>query len=210
MIWLICAARQQASRHGRQGDGDEQPALPAPRNCSRSIRSGARSATRRWRRSSATRCWRRSSIRRSSTRTAWKRRSSTGIAERLGHQDLGSDLIRQTFKAMLADRPGMGDDRARRHPGLLRPRPGLRPLHHAGALFQGLPRDPDAPAGALAVERRAARISRSICRAARRRSSRPTSIRPPGSARASSSTTPPASWSARRRSSRTMSRSCTA
>ena len=31
------------------------------------------------------------------------------IAERLGHPDLGSDIIRHTFKAMLRDRPEWGD-----------------------------------------------------------------------------------------------------
>ena len=55
-----------------------------------------------------------------------------------------------------AARPArMGRHRAHRHPGLLRPRSGLRPLPDAGALFQGLPCDPDAPAGALAVDARA-------------------------------------------------------
>ena len=44
------------------------------------------------------------------------------IAERLDHPDLGADIIRHTFKAMLRDRPGMERHRARRHPGLLRPR----------------------------------------------------------------------------------------
>ena len=40
----------------------------------------------------------------------------------------------------------------RRHRRDLRPRSGDRPLHRAGALLQGLPRHPDPPAGALAVE----------------------------------------------------------
>ena len=57
---------------------------------------------------------------------------------------------------------------------------------------------------------RAAATSRSICRAARRRCSRPTSIRPCRWGAASSSTMPPAWSSAARRSSRTMFRSCRA
>ena len=186
------------------------PTSPARATCSRSIRSGRPCATRRRKPSSAIRCCRLSSIPRSSIRRRWKKRSSIASGRTARSPDFGADIIRQTFKAMLRRPTRMGRRRPHRHPGLLRPRSGLRPLPDAGALFQGLSRDPDAPAGALAVERRAARISRSICRAARRRCSRPTSIRPRRSARVSSSTMRPGSWSARPPSSRTMSRSCMA
>ena len=74
------------------------------------------------------------------------------LAERLDHQDLGADIIRQSFHGDAEGQSGMELDRPRRHPGLLRPRSGLRPLPDAGALLQGFPCDPDAPAGPLALQ----------------------------------------------------------
>ena len=74
--------------------------------------------------------------------------------------------------------PGHRRGVPRRHHGRDRPRSGLQAAHRAAALLQGLPRHPDPPPRALAVERRGGRTSRSICRAGRPRCSRPTSTRP--------------------------------
>ena len=112
----------------------------------------------------------------SSTTTGSRRRSSHRIAQRLDNHDAAARADPQRLRRGARGRPGARRGDARRHRRRLRPRSGLPPLHRAGALLQRLPRDPDAPPGALAVATRAGAISRSICRAARRRSSRPTSI----------------------------------
>ena len=132
------------------------------------------------------------------------------IAERLDHQDFGADLIRQTFKAMLADEPEWAtivrvDIQAYydRDPACDR---FLMPVLY----FKGFHAIQTHRLAHWLWTARAARTSRSICRAGRPRCSRPTSIRPPGWARASSSTMPPGWSSARPPSSRMTCRSCMA
>ncbi len=125
-----------------------------------------------------------------------RRRPSRRPASRLRRHGRRDDPLRLRRRA--ARQPGTRRDLPLRHRRGLRPRSGLRAPHRAAALLQGLPRHPDAPSGALAVERAGGATSRSTCRAARRRCSRPTSIRPCRWGAASSSTMPPASSSARR------------
>ena len=94
------------------------------------------------------------------------------IATRLDHPDVSGELIRAGLCGCARGRPVDRRGVPRRHRGDRRPRSGDAPLHRAGALFQGLPRHPDASPRALALEQGPHAISRSICRAAPRRCSR--------------------------------------
>ena len=132
------------------------------------------------------------------------------VAQRLEFERHGRRRHPLRLRRCARRQPGTRRDHALRHRRGLRPRSGLRAPHRAAALLQGLPRHPDPPSGALAVERGAARL--------RALSAEPLlgglpdrhqSGRADGP-RASSSTTPPASSSARPRSSRTTCRSCRA
>ena len=105
---------------------------------------------RRW--CGASRSWRASSIRRSCTTTRSRHAVVHRIAERLDHPDVSGELIRQAYADALEDDPATRRRVPRRHRGDDRPRSGCAPLHRSAALLQRLPRDPDASAGALAVE----------------------------------------------------------
>ena len=93
-----------------------------------------------------------SSIRRSCTTTRWKPRWCIASAERLDHPDVSAELIRQAYADALEDQPQIGEAFRADIVATFDRDPADRPLHRAGALLQGLPRHPDPPAGALAVE----------------------------------------------------------
>ncbi len=119
------------------------------------------------------------------------------ISQRLDHPDMESELLRQTFTAMVEATPCLVADPARRYPGCLRSRPGLRRVSWSPMLyFKGFQAIQTHRPGPLAVEGRAREISRSTCKAAPRRSSRPISTRRFPWDRECSSTTPPVSSSA--------------
>ena len=121
------------------------------------------------------------------------------LAERLDHPALSGGLIRQAYADALRDSPSIGESVSRRSDGDRRSRSGDPSADRAGALLQGLPRHPDAPAGALAVGQGPPRF--------RALSAKPlfggVPVRHPSgrarSAAAFSSITPPASWSAKPR-----------
>ena len=73
------------------------------------------------------------------------------VSQRLDHPDVPAELIRQAYEEALESDPSIGVVVPRRHRRDLRPRSGDPPLPRAGALLQGLPRDADASAGALAL-----------------------------------------------------------
>ena len=120
------------------------------------------------------------------------------VSQRLDHADVSSDLIRQAYREALDDQPSLGEAFRADIVATLDRDPATARFIEPVLYYKGF--------HAIQTHRlahwllaRAARISRSICRAVRRRCSSATSIRPPRSAAASSSTTPPAWWWARRR-----------
>ena len=120
------------------------------------------------------------------------------IAERLDHSALSGDLIRQAYDEALRDDPDLGDAFRADIVAIFDRDPATSRFIDPLLYFKGF--------HAIQTHRLAHWLYHkgrkdfaSICRAARRRCSRPTSIPPPRSAAASSSITPPASWSARPR-----------
>ena len=120
------------------------------------------------------------------------------VAERLGHAAVSGELIRQAYADALKDAPAIGEIFRADIVATVDRDPATTP-HRAGALLQGLPRHPDASAGALAVAKGPQGF--------RALSAEPlvggVPVRHPSgrarSAAASSSTMPPAWWSARPR-----------
>ena len=100
------------------------------------------------------------------------------IAERLDHSALSGDLIRQTFDEALRDDPDLGNAFRADLVAVYDRDPATSRFIDPLLYFKGFHAHPDPSSGALALSRRAARILPIICRAARRRCSRPTSIPP--------------------------------
>ena len=114
------------------------------------------------------------------------------IAERLDHSALSGDLIRQTYDEALRDDPDLGNAFRADLVAVYDRDPATSRFIDPLALLQGLPCACRPIVWRTGSIKKAARILPIICRAARRRCSRPTSIPRPGSAAASSSITPPA------------------
>ena len=62
-----------------------------------------------------------------------------------------AEVIRCAFREMLAENPELGEIIRCDIAAVYDRDPGVRAAHRAGALFQGLPRHPDAPSGARAL-----------------------------------------------------------
>ena len=121
------------------------------------------------------------------------------IAERLDHQALSGDLIRQTYDEALRDQPDLGNAFRADLVAVFDRDPATSRFIDPLLYFKGFHAIEDPSPGALAASKRAARILPITCRAARRRCSRPTSTPTQESAAAFSSITPPGLWSARPR-----------
>ena len=108
MIWLIYAARQQASTTGKPGRTQDETAM---NSISISRHSALQPVDPIWRsiRDEAMEAVNRDPLLAAFLYSTILNQESLEeavihrIAERLAHQDIGSDLIRQTFKSMLAD-----------------------------------------------------------------------------------------------------------
>jgi serine O-acetyltransferase len=108
MIWLICAAGQQASTTGMPGRTQDETSM---NSISISRHSALQPVDPIWRsiRDEAMEAVNRDPLLAAFLYSTILNQESLEeavihrIAERLAHQDIGSDLIRQTFKSMLAD-----------------------------------------------------------------------------------------------------------
>ena len=118
-------------------------------------------------------------------------------AERLDHADVSADMIRQAYDDALEDQPVLGEAFRADIVATVDRDPATQPLHRAGALLQGLPRDPDASSRALARGQGPQGFRALPAEPCVIGVSDATSIRRRKSAAASSSITPPAWWSAR-------------
>ncbi len=120
------------------------------------------------------------------------------VSERLGNADISGDLIRQAYNDALEDEPAIGDAFRADIVATVDRDPATQRFIEPVLYYKGF--------HAIQTHRlahwllaRAARISRSICKAAPRRSSSATSIRRRASAAAFSSIMPPVWWWARPR-----------
>ena len=119
------------------------------------------------------------------------------LAERLDHSALSGDLIRQTYDEALRDEPDLGNAFRADLVAVYDRDPATSRFIDPLLYFKGFHALQTHRLAHWLYQARAARISPTICRAARRRCSRPTSTRRPQSAAASSSITRPASSAAR-------------
>ena len=129
------------------------------------------------------------------------------LSERLDHAALSGELLRQAYADALEDTPSIGDCFRADIAAVVDRDPATYRLIEPVLYYRAF--TPSRPTGwRTGFGAKAAAISRSTCKAARRRCSSATSIRPRASAAAFFLITPPALWSARPRRSRTTCRCC--